>query len=113
MSDYHPDGAQLFFPEKKIPFVVCMAKNSCGDDVKPQDMRAFYVPAGVGVYFYPGTWHNSVYVAPEHSPATFFTRQGRVHARVSCSWAAEFGTLLRVPLRPPQGEEAGAAQSGA
>ena len=72
-----------------------------GDDVTPDDMRAFYVPAGKGVYFHPGTWHNGVYVAPEHSPATFLTRQGRVHARVSASWASEFGLLLRVPLRLP------------
>ena len=24
MSDYHPDGGQLFFPRKPIPFVVCL-----------------------------------------------------------------------------------------
>ena len=24
MSDYHPDGGQLFFPEEPIPFVVCL-----------------------------------------------------------------------------------------
>jgi ureidoglycolate lyase/seryl-tRNA synthetase len=101
MSDYHPDGAQLFFPERKIPFVVCLGKNTCGDDVTPQDMRAFYIPAGKGVYFHPGTWHNGVYIAPEHSPATFMTRQGRVHGRVSASWASEFATLLRVPLAAP------------
>ena len=99
MSDYHPDGGQLFFPRKPIPFVVCLGPASTGDDVTPQDMRAFYVPAGKGVYFHPGTWHNGVYVAKEHSPATFLTRQGRVHARVSASWAEEFGSLLRVPLK--------------
>ena len=54
MSDYHPDGAQLFWTDKKIPFVVCLGKASHGDDITPQDMRAFYVPAGKGVYFHPG-----------------------------------------------------------
>ena len=98
MSDYHPDGGQLFWPRSPIPFVVCLGPASVGDHVKPSDMRAFFVPPGKGVYFHPGTWHNGVYIAREHSPATFLTRQGRVHARVSASWAGEFSCLLRVPL---------------
>jgi hypothetical protein len=98
MSDYHPDGGQLFFPVNPIPFVVCLGPASCGDDIKPEDMRAFYVPAGKGAYFHPGTWHNGVYVRKEFGPQRFLTRQGRVHARVSASWAGEFGALLRVPL---------------
>jgi hypothetical protein len=61
-------------------------------------MRAFHVPAGKGVYIHPGTWHNGVYVHASYAPAQFLTRQGRVHARVSASWANEFNTLLRVPL---------------
>ena len=106
MSDFHPDGAQSFWPmlcgegeneTASFPFVVCLGK-AC-EDVTPADMHAFYVPPGCGVYLDPGTWHNGVYVAREHAPATFLTRQGRVHARVSCSWASEFNTLLRVPLR--------------
>jgi len=98
MSDYHPDGAQLFWTSEKIPFVVCLGKASYGDDITPQDMRAFYVPAGKGVYFHPGTWHNEVYILKEHSPAKFFTRQGKVHARVSVSWAKEFNSICRVKL---------------
>ena len=69
-----------------------------GDDIRPEHMRAFAIPAGRGVYLNPGTWHNGVYALPRHCPARFLTRQGRVHARVSASWAAEFGALLRVPL---------------
>ena len=103
MSDYHADGAQLFFPRKPHPFVVCLGPASVGDDVTPADMRAFYVPAGKGVYFHPGTWHNGVYVAKDVADAhggtaTFLTRQGRVHSRFSASWAQEFGAVLRVPL---------------
>ena len=105
MSDYHPDGGQLFFPLKPVPFVVCLGPASCGDDIQPTDMKAFFVPQGKGVYFHPSTWHNGVYVLREHAPATFLTRQGRVHARVSCSWANEFQTLLRVPLHLPQGAQ--------
>jgi hypothetical protein len=130
MSDYHPDGGQLFWPEggdceeeevggeheknrapsssnttiPPPPFVVCLGPASCGDDVRPEDMRAFLVPPGHGVYLKPGTWHNGVYVNRKVAPnkgkgaCRFWTRQGRVHARVSCSWAAEFGALLRVRL---------------
>ena len=98
MSDYHPDGGQLFYPHEKIPFVVCLGPAARGDDIRPSDMRAFLVPAGKGVYFHPGTWHNGVYIQKRFSPAKFLTRQGRVHARVSASWAQEFNMLLRVPL---------------
>ena len=98
MSDYHPDGGQLFWPRQPIPFVACLGPAAIGDDVKPSDMRAFLVPAGKGVYFHPGTWHNGVYIEKQYSPATFLTRQGRVHGRVSASWAYEFSQILRVPL---------------
>ena len=58
MSDYHPDGGQLFWNFDSKPFVVCLGPAIVGDDVKPTDMRAFYVPEGLGVYLHPGTWHN-------------------------------------------------------
>lgn len=64
----------------------CLGPNTAGDDIKPEQMRAFLVPKGKGVYFHPGTWHNGVYVAPANTPARFLTRQGKVHARVSASW---------------------------
>lgn len=101
MSDYHPDGGQLFFPLTPIPFTVTLGLNIFGDDIKPTDMKTFYIPAGKGVYIHPGTWHNGVYITKEHSPATFLTRQGKVHARISCSWAVEFKVLLKVSLLPP------------
>jgi ureidoglycolate lyase/seryl-tRNA synthetase len=102
MSDYHPDGGQLFWPHAPTPFVMCLGPASKGDDIKPEDMRAFLVPAGKGAYIHPGTWHNGFYVAPEHTksgPVKCLTRQGKVHARVSASWAHEFGKLLKVPLK--------------
>lgn len=101
-SDYHPDGGQLFFPEDGQPFVTNLAP-PVGDSVKPADFRAYYVPAGKGVYIHPGVWHNAVYTHPKHgTDRSFFNRQGRVHARVSVNWAEEFGVLLQVPLVPPQ-----------
>eukprot|EP00117_Sycon_ciliatum_P021363 scpid103197/ scgid18749/ len=101
MSDYHPDGGQLFYPRgDPVPFTVCLGPASCGDDVKPTDMVSFHVPAGKGVYIHPGTWHNGVYMRKKYCPATMLTRQGRVHGRVSASWAAEFKCLLKVSLLP-------------
>ena len=92
------DGAQLFWPLVPAPFVVCLGANTHGDDIRPEHMRAFAIPAGFGVYIHPGTWHNGVYVRKEHTPRTFLTRQGKVHARISVSWAAEFNTLLKAAL---------------
>ena len=83
---------------ESIPFVVCLGPAACGDDITPADMRAFSVPAGKGVYFHPGTWHNGVYVHPKHAPAAFLTRQGRVHGRISASWATEFEALLHLKI---------------
>lgn len=132
MSDYHPDGGQLFFPmlpehiaearfllenhkalfpmrpehvaEAHIAeadwtppeFFVCLGKSSHGDDIKPTQMQGFRIPSGKGIYIHPGTWHNGIYVHRRHGPQRFFTRQGRVHARVSVSWNAEFDTTLKL-----------------
>lgn len=92
------DGGQLFWPHSPVPFTVCLGANTFGDDIRPENMRAFSVPTGFGVYIHPGTWHNGIYVRKEYTPATFLTRQGKVHARISASWANEFGVLLKVPL---------------
>jgi len=99
-SDYHPDGGQLFVPANGQPFVTCLAPATKGDDIKPSDYTAYYCDGTKGVYIHPGTWHNAVFIHPSHGPATFFNRQGKVHARVSVNWAKEFGLLLRVPLKP-------------
>lgn len=107
MTDYHPDGGQLFFPlnvdadqdsNQGMPFFVCLAKNTIGDDITPQDMRGFCIPPGKGIYIHPGTWHNGFYINKTYRSATCFTRQGRVHARVSCSWVEEFNCMLRLNL---------------
>jgi hypothetical protein len=37
-------------------------------------------------------------VFPVAPSGRFFDKQGRVHARVSCDLANEFGILLNVPL---------------
>ncbi len=96
-ANYHPDGGQLFFPRQPIPFVVPLALP--GDDVTPDRFTAFWCDGSAGIYIHPGIWHEAV--LPLARSAAFDDRQGRVHARVSCNLAQEFGTYLSVPLRRP------------
>jgi hypothetical protein len=44
-------------------------------------------------------WHEAVF--PLAARASFYDEQGKVHARVSCNIAAEFGVFLAVPLAAP------------
>ena len=81
-----------------MPFFVCLGLRSHRDDIRPEQMRYFALPPNKGLYIHPGTWHNGVQTPRRHGPQTFFTRQGRVHARISVNWATEFNCLLRMPL---------------
>lgn len=93
-ANYHPDGGQLFFPLGGDPFVVPLAPP--GDDVRPEQFVAFHVRGGRGLYIHPNVWHEGVF--PVAGRAEFHDEQGRVHARVSCFIAREFGVFLSVPL---------------
>lgn len=93
-ANYHPDGGQLFFPLENTPFVVPLALP--GDDVKPEDFIAFYVEGHQGLYIHPNVWHEAVF--PLADRAKFHDEQGKVHGRVSCNLAQEFGVFLSVPL---------------
>jgi hypothetical protein len=97
-ANYHPDGGQLFFPLDGQPFLAPLALP--GDDVKPEHFVAFYVDGGKGLYLHPNVWHEAVFPLAER--ASFYDEQGKVHARVSCNLAREFGVLLSVPLRAPR-----------
>jgi hypothetical protein len=92
--NYHPDGGQLFFPLVQQPFVVPLALP--GDDLKPEKVIALWCDGAQGLYIHPGVWHEGIF--PVESRQRFLDRQGRVHARVSCDIAAEFGLYLAVPL---------------
>jgi hypothetical protein len=96
-ANYHPDGGQLFFPRTKIPYIVPLALP--GDDIAPDKFTGFYCDGSFGLYFHPGVWHTPA--LPLAPTAEFDDRQGRVHARVSCLFADEFGAYLSVPLRAP------------
>lgn len=96
-ANYHPDGGQLFFPLDGEAFVAPLAL--AGDEVKPDDFVAFYVDGGRGLYIHPNVWHEAV--VPLAPRGDFFDEQGRVHARVSCNFAEEFGVFLSIPLVEP------------
>lgn len=92
--NYHPDGGQMFFPLEKKPFVVPLALP--GDDIRPEDVVAFWCDGSRGLYIHPGIWHEGVFATA--GSQSFRDRQGRVHARISCNIAREFGVFLNVPL---------------
>lgn len=96
-ANYHPDGGQLFFPREGGPFVAPLALP--GDDVKPEHFVAFYVDGGRGLYLPPKVWHEAV--LPLAPRARCHDEQGKVHARVRCAFAREFGVLLSVALKAP------------
>ena len=94
--NYHPDGGQLFFPLDHQPFVVPLAMP--GDDLALEDIVALWCDGSRGLYIHPGIWHDGVFAST--GGQAFRDRQGRVHARVSCNIAREFGVFLNVPLQP-------------
>ncbi len=96
-ANYHPDSGQLFFPLEKTPFVVPLSLP--GDDIKPEDFVAFYFEGICGLYIYPNVWHEGVF--PLAEKASFYDEQGKVHARVSCNIAQEFGVFLNISLTKP------------
>ena len=92
--NYHPDGGQLFFPLDGRPFVVPAALP--GDDLTLDRIVAFWCDGSQGLYIHPSIWHEGVF--PTTREQSFRDKQGRVHARVSCNIAQEFGVFLNVPL---------------
>lgn len=97
-ANYHPDGAQLFYPLDGQPFVAALALP--GDDMTPKDWVAFYCDGSFGVCIHPGVWHEAI--APLTDSARFYDKQGKVHARVSCDFTTEFGVYLSIPLQEPK-----------
>ncbi|TQV76224.1 ureidoglycolate lyase [Denitrobaculum tricleocarpae] len=88
--NYHPDGGQLFFPLEPNPFVVPLALP--GDDLKLEDVVAFWCDGSQGLYIHPGIWHEGIF--PVQDRQRFFDKQGKVHARVSADLGVEFGCYL-------------------
>tara|TARA_B100000945_G_C20367146_1_gene590211 strand:+ start:493 stop:1131 length:639 start_codon:yes stop_codon:yes gene_type:complete len=90
-ANYHPDGGQLFFPQSKKPFICALALP--GDDIKPENFKAFYFDGSMGLYIHPYVWHDAAF--PLNNSATFKGKQGKVHARVSVDFTKEFNCYLK------------------
>ncbi len=94
-ANYHPDGGQVFFPSSGSAFIALLALP--GDDIRPEDFKAFYFDGSRGIHINPSVWHQPVY--PLEPTAVFDDRQGKVHACIACDFVQEFGVYLKVPLR--------------
>jgi len=95
--NHHPDGGQMFASLDGQPFLVPAMPAGESPDL---DRAVIARSDGTfAICLQPGVWHDGVY--PEQGDGNFWTRQGRVHARVSADIAREFGCLLRVPLNSP------------
>ena len=92
--NYHPDGGQFFWPLDGRPFIVPAALP--GDDLRPETFVAFWSDGSHGIYLHPNIWHEGPF--PVTPAGRFFDKQSKVHGRVSCDLAREFGVLLGVPL---------------
>jgi len=88
--NYHPDGGQLFFPEDNKPFISPLALP--GDDIQPDNFKAFYFDGSQGLYIHPNIWHEGVF--PTKGRTTFKGKQGKVHARVSIDLLEEFNSYI-------------------
>lgn len=99
-ANYHPDGGQVFFPVDGNPFIALLASPEVGDNVTPDDFKAFYFDGSQGIQIWPGTWHQPLY--PIADSARFRDKQGKVHACIACDMVREFGRYLAVPLMAPK-----------
>ena len=88
--NYHPDGGQLFFPKDNKPYISPLALP--GDDIQPDNFKAFYFNGSQGLYIHPNIWHEGVF--PTKGRATFKGKQGKVHARVSIDLLEEFNSYI-------------------
>jgi hypothetical protein len=95
-ANHHPDGGQVFFPRDGAPFIALLARP--GDDVRPEDFRAFWFDGTCGVQIHAEVWHQPLF--PAGDAIVFDDKQGAVHACVSVDFVGEFGAYLCVPLTP-------------
>ena len=96
-ANYHPDGGQIFVPltqDKEIKFILLLAKE--GDDIKPEDFRAFLFKGKKGFHINAKVWHKPPYTLS--GDLIFANEQGAVHAVVCADIYAEHGKYLEICL---------------
>lgn len=94
-ANYHPDGGQVFYPVDNKPFIALLAQE--GDDIKPEDFKAFYFDGSQGVHINASVWHQPLF--PVGQSQVFKDKQGAVHACIACNFVEEFGVYIKVPLK--------------
>jgi ureidoglycolate lyase len=92
--NYHACGSQIFYSDSL--FVLLLAKP--GDDVKPDDFRALYVPPGVGVEVNSFVWHTPP-ILTHCTSGIVYTKQARVHSKIYYDPLIEDGVVFCVNLR--------------
>lgn len=65
----HPHAAQIFLPLVGERYLVVVAPSAADGSPDPAGVRAFVVPATLGVVYRPGVWHASILALDV--PATF------------------------------------------
>jgi ureidoglycolate lyase len=65
----HPFTSQSFLPLEASRYLVCVAANDPGGWPDMQSLRAFTVPAGIGITYRAGTWHHPMLALD--APASF------------------------------------------
>lgn len=67
LMERHPIGSQVFWPLLENPFLIVVAP--AGPAPGLDDLRAFHVPAGMGINYAKGVWHHPLIAA--HVAADF------------------------------------------
>eukprot|EP00730_Choanoeca_flexa_P015323 TRINITY_DN7014_c0_g1_i4.p1 TRINITY_DN7014_c0_g1~~TRINITY_DN7014_c0_g1_i4.p1 ORF type:complete len:112 (+),score=23.76 TRINITY_DN7014_c0_g1_i4:59-394(+) len=70
------------------------------DDVKAKDFVAFYCDGSFGIHINADVWHQPVY--PLADVATYYGKQGAVHACAAYDSVDEENIWLNVPLNPDE-----------
>ena len=55
MMEKHPLGSQAFIPMKETTFLAFVAPKE--EKLDLTKIEAFIIPPGIGINYYPGTWH--------------------------------------------------------
>lgn len=74
LVERHPLGSQAFIPLDSNPFIVIVA--GAGEQVSPEDVRAFITNGEQGINYRPGIWHGLLFTPAEESRFVCVERQG-------------------------------------
>ena len=95
--NYHLCGGQVIFNKNKEPFLLLLSNSD--DFIKPEDCILFYFDGSLGFQIYPKIWHQPMFpIIPEGEKIVTMNKQCSVHSCVTCCFAEEHNTLLKINL---------------